>query len=757
MSSVSGTRTRIVLAVVVVLLVAALPATAAPPPTVDVIVVLDDGPEPPGLIARRARDAFDARIGAVYTHALRGFAARVPEPALAGLARLPGVAWVEPDVEVSIAQTDSEIIPTGIDRIDADINAIDPALALGSNGSVEVAVLDTGIKADHPDLHVVAYTDCTGVIAIELFGQLILSGNCAADGNPWDEDGHGHGTHVAGTIGAKEGNGLGVVGTAPDVRLWSIKVLGDDGSGGLGGILAGIDLVSSQASRIAVANMSFGFEGSSAALDTAVTNAVNDGVVFVAAAGNSAIDVSGFSPASNPDAVTVSALHDVDGAPGGLGDTTGCYPTSDDDTLAPFSNFGAGVDLAAPGTCILSTYNDGGYAWGSGTSMAAPHVTGAIARYVAEQEAVHGPYPNNRSGVDAILSGFFSDYTVPASDPYGFIDDSGDGIPEPLLYLGATPSPPQNLPPVAGFTSACDGLECSFINSSSDPDGDAVTYSWDFGDGATSAVESPTHTYSAGGDYTVVLTASDGELFDTASETLTVTAPTVTVHVADLTGEGIPGSRGRWDARVTILVHDASNTPVSGVIVTGAWSDGASGTQECVTDSGGSCSITKQNLKGNASPVTFTVTGLGGGVVYAPSDDVVSVIQVSKDGGGTTPPPPSDLSVHVANLAGGATPGSRGRWEATVTISVEDGGGQPVDGVLAEGSWSGAAKGSGSCVTDTSGTCTVTKANLKSDAGPATFTVDLLSRDGYVYDSGSNVETSVDVLPPATTAWFRVE
>jgi subtilisin family serine protease len=757
MSSVSGTRTRIVLAVVVVLLVAALPATAAPPPTVDVIVVLDDGPEPPGLIARRARDAFDARIGAVYTHALRGFAARVPEPALAGLARLPGVAWVEPDVEVSIAQTDSEIIPTGIDRIDADINAIDPALALGSNGSVEVAVLDTGIKADHPDLHVVAYTDCTGVIAIELFGQLILSGNCAADGNPWDEDGHGHGTHVAGTIGAKEGNGLGVVGTAPDVRLWSIKVLGDDGSGGLGGILAGIDLVSSQASRIAVANMSFGFEGSSAALDTAVTNAVNDGVVFVAAAGNSAIDVSGFSPASNPDAVTVSALHDVDGAPGGLGDTTGCYPTSDDDTLAPFSNFGAGVDLAAPGTCILSTYNDGGYAWGSGTSMAAPHVTGAIARYVAEQEAVHGPYPNNRSGVDAIVSGFFSDYTVPASDPYGFIDDSGDGIPEPLLYLGATPSPPQNLPPVAGFTSACDGLECSFINSSSDPDGDAVTYSWDFGDGATSAVESPTHTYSAGGDYTVVLTASDGELFDTASETLTVTAPTITVHVADLTGEGIPGSRGRWDARVTILVHDASNTPVSGVIVTGAWSDGASGTQECVTDSGGSCSITKQNLKGNASPVTFTVTGLGGGVVYAPSDDVVSVIQVSKDGGGTTPPPPSDLSVHVANLAGGATPGSRGRWEATVTISVEDGGGQPVDGVLAEGSWSGAAKGSGSCVTDTSGTCTVTKANLKSDAGPATFTVDLLSRDGYVYDSGSNVETSVDVLPPATTAWFRVE
>ena len=126
--------------------------------------------------------------------------------------------------------------------------------------------------------------------------------------------------------------------------------------------------------------MSLGFVGTSAALDTAIANSVNAGVVYVVAAGNDAIDAAQFSPASHPDVITVSALADFDGLPGGLGAPT-CR-TDVDDTLADFSNFGPSVEIAAPGVCIYSTFlNDGYIGTYSGTSMASPYVAGAVARY----------------------------------------------------------------------------------------------------------------------------------------------------------------------------------------------------------------------------------------------------------------------------------------------------------------------------------------------------------------------------------------
>ena len=168
----------------------------------------------------------------------------------------------------------------------------------------------TGQARSHPDLNLQFVTDCTQAIFYPIFG------GCSGSGNFQDENGHG--THVAGIAAAKD-NEFGSIGTAPNAALWSVKVIGADGTGFLGAILAGIDFVTSQAQAIEVANMSLGFIGTSAALDTAISNSTNAGVTYVVAAGNDAIDAAQFSPAAHPDVITVSALADFDGLPEGLG------------------------------------------------------------------------------------------------------------------------------------------------------------------------------------------------------------------------------------------------------------------------------------------------------------------------------------------------------------------------------------------------------------------------------------------------------
>jgi subtilisin family serine protease len=152
-------------------------------------------------------------------------------------------------------------------------------------------------------------------------------------------------------------------------------------------VICGVDWVTAHAADIEVANLSLagpGPDGSctDGALREAICRSVESGVTYVAAAGNSAVDVSGQVPASYPEVITVSALADFDGLPGGLGKAT--CTTGRDDTLADFSNYGAGVDLIAPGVCITSTWMGGEYKTTSGTSMASPHVTGAAALYLSD-------------------------------------------------------------------------------------------------------------------------------------------------------------------------------------------------------------------------------------------------------------------------------------------------------------------------------------------------------------------------------------
>lgn len=304
----------------------------------------------------------------VYEHAIKGFAARIPGAALSATARDPRVQFISEDrVVVAFQQT----LPTGVNRINAENKT-------NTGVGVNVAVLDTGIDLDHPDLQ----------------ANIVGGKNCST-GKRYD-DGNGHGTHVAGTIAALN-NDIGVVGVAPDALLWAVRVLNNAGVGTWSSVICGVDFVDSKSPAkggpITVANMSLGGSGAddgncgltnNDALHKAICQAVADGVTFAVAAGNSGADLKGFVPAAYDEVITVTALADSDGQPCGIGVET---KYGADDTSASFSNYATLASdlsrlLAAPGVSILSTWKGGGYNTISGTSMAAPHVAGAAALYL---------------------------------------------------------------------------------------------------------------------------------------------------------------------------------------------------------------------------------------------------------------------------------------------------------------------------------------------------------------------------------------
>jgi subtilisin family serine protease len=304
----------------------------------------------------------------VYASALDGYAARMPAAVATQLADDPRVSYVQVDRKVTAT---AQTTPTGINRVNADASPTARIDGTDQRVDVDVAVIDTGVDLDHPDLNVNRTKAKTCALALSA------------------DDDNGHGSHVAGTIGALD-NGTGVVGAAPGARIWPVKVLNAAGVGFTSDIVCGIDYVTANAASIEVANMSLGGGGSDDgncgrtdgdAEHEAICASVAAGVTYVVAAGNDSADAATSAPAAYDEVITVSALSDFNGQPGGGAPAT-CR-SDVDDTFADYSNYGSDVDLIAPGTCITSTWMNGGYDTISGTSMASPHVAGGAALYAA--------------------------------------------------------------------------------------------------------------------------------------------------------------------------------------------------------------------------------------------------------------------------------------------------------------------------------------------------------------------------------------
>ncbi|QBR93338.1 S8 family peptidase [Nocardioides euryhalodurans] len=374
------------------------------------VVVLEDS-----MVARSVAnlhaDRFGLDLGHVYSSALQGYSATMTPQTAALVEALPGVDFVQPERQLTATAQET---PTGVDRAEADVSPTAAIDGTDQRVDVDVAVIDTGVDLDHPDLNV----NTAGAKNCTLFGI----GNA--------DDGNGHGSHVAGTIGALDDTN-GVVGVAPGARIWPVKVLNAAGSGTNADVICGIDYVAAHADEIEVANMSLGGGGeddgscgasSGDAMHAAICEATDAGVTFVVAAGNESADAATSTPAAYDEVITVSALADFDGAPGGAGAST-CR-ADEDDTFASFSNFGQDVDIIAPGVCIDSTSMQGGYATLSGTSMAAPHVAGGAALHAATHP---GATP---SQVKAALLGS-------GSSAWNDVDDP-DSTKEPLLDVSTS-------------------------------------------------------------------------------------------------------------------------------------------------------------------------------------------------------------------------------------------------------------------------------------------------------------------------------
>jgi subtilisin len=355
-----------------------------------VLIGFADMPEPADAAAVQAAGGV---VRASYQH-LPMLAAEVPSWAIAGLERNPRVTYVEPDqVREAIAQT----LPWGVDHIDADL-----AWATARGAGVKLAILDTGGDYDHPDLHYAG--------GVNYYGSRKDGSTAPADWN----DGNGHGTWTSGIAAALD-NGIGVVGVAPDVSLYAVKVLSNSGMGWDSDIAQGIDWAIGHG--INVISMSLGGSGYSAGFADACQRAWDAGIVLVAAAGNEgdgnpATEEISY-PAAFPSVIAVGA-------------------TTQSDGLASFSNTGSYLELTAPGVSIYSTYKGGGYATYSGTSASCPHVAGVAALVLSASPGA------SNAQVRTLLEGTARDLGPAGWDP-GF----GYGLVDAYAAVGAAASPVQ--------------------------------------------------------------------------------------------------------------------------------------------------------------------------------------------------------------------------------------------------------------------------------------------------------------------------
>jgi subtilisin family serine protease len=615
-------------------------SASAAPATDRFIVVLGSPVADADSEAVRLTGLHGGKVDGVFRHALKGYVAEMPEAVAAQLRKEQGVALVERDAPVHAAITQSNAT-WGIDRIDQRDLPLSGTYTYNASGAgVRVYVIDTGIRTTHG----------------EFGGRAVGAFTSINDGNgTYDCDGHG--THVAGTIGGA------TYGVAKGVALYAVRVLDCSGNGTTSGVIAGIDWVTANAVKPAVANMSLG-GGASAALDAAVQNSIATGITYSIAAGNSAADACNMSPARVGAALTVGA-------------------TSATDARASFSNWGPCLDLFAPGVSITSAYNSSNTATASlsGTSMAAPHVAGAAALVLETQPAA------TPAAVAAALT---------SNATSGKVTGPGTGSPNLLLYTGFIGSPPPG--PTVVLTIYAGNNQTGPVNqqlpgmlvvqlkdASGNPVGSAqVTFTVKTGGGTLVRYQDTTGPDGLGntrwtlgptvGAQTVEASATGAQ---PVTFTATATAPAPVLSIWAGNNQTGPVNTALPNP-VTVRVTDGNGVALGGVVVTFGVSSGGGTVSpfQVTTGTNGQASAgwtlgatvgaqTVQASVAGATPVTFTATGTA-----PPGPTVVLTIYAGDNQTGPVNQQlPGMLAVQVKDAGGNPLGGVQ------VTFTVKTGGG----------------------------------------------------------------------------------
>ncbi|MCG5453575.1 MULTISPECIES: S8 family peptidase [Micromonospora] len=456
-------------------------ATAVPD---SYIVVLKDSAvarDRVGDTAKRLSGRHGGTVARTYGAALRGFEATVNASAAARIAADPAVAYVEQNHTVSISGTQANPPSWGLDRIDQRNRPLDSSYTYPNTASnVHAYIIDTGIRFSHND-----------------FGGRATSGYDAVDGGSAD-DCNGHGTHVAGTVG---GSAYGV---AKGVQLVGVRVLNCSGSGTNAGVIGGVDWVTANAIKPAVANMSLG-GGANSSLDNAVRNSIASGVTYGLAAGNdNGANACNTSPARTTEAITVGS-------------------TTSSDARSSFSNIGTCLDIFAPGSSITSAWYNSNTATNtiSGTSMATPHVVGAAALVASANPSWTPAQVRNQLVANATPN---------------VVSNPGSGSPNLLLYVGTGSTPP----PPTGCTGT-NGTDVSIPDA-----GSAVTSSITISGCGRNASSTSTvavnivHTYR--GDLVIDLLAPDGSSYRLKNSSTSDSADNVNAtYSVNVSGEAADG------------------------------------------------------------------------------------------------------------------------------------------------------------------------------------------------------------------------